>query len=472
MTSPANSVGPEPEDGAASSPPALSPALTGLGSEPRGHIGRIVAGSLATGLLTGLLLVAAPFVPAQENAVTGALLCGFATGWAMMAVLSVRYTAQPQRWAAVPAAVMGLGGILLIGFGPLVRDALNWIWPPLLLATVIWVVVCARRRLPRRTRRWLLYPVLAVLALASIGGGYETAREGADAIAYPMPGRLIDVDGHRLHLNCTGSGSPTVVLEPGAGAMSSSLGLITPEVARATRVCVYDRAGRGWSEPAAGPQDGAQIAADLHTLLHNAHVPGPYVLAGHSFGGLYMLTFAARYPDDVAGMVLVDSTAPAPTPPSSAAPSGGQSRDDLVDRVCALASIPARLGLARVYGQLSSDDLPPQSNGEALAGSVTAPNIRSTIIEYVQGSASVRQAAALRDFADKPLVVLTAGTGNDATWAAAQDRLAALSSNSVHRVVASATHQSLVADREHAAVTTVAIVQVVSAVRSAEPLTR
>jgi hypothetical protein len=171
-------------------------------------------------------------------------------------------------------------------------------------------------------------------------------------------------------------------------------------------------------------------------------------------------------------MVLVDSTAPAPASAPPAATSGGESRDDLVDRVSALASIPARLGLARVYGHLSSDDLPPRSNDEALAGSVTAGNVRSTILEYIQASASVRQAASLRDVADKPLVVLTAGTGNDATWSAAQNHLATLSSNSVHRVVEGATHQSLVADREHAAITTQAIVQVVSAVRSAEPLTR
>ena len=103
---------------------------------------------------------------------------------------------------------------------------------------------------------------------------------------------------------------------------------------------------------------------------------------------------------------------------------------------------------------------------------MTAPNIRSTIDEYVQASASVRQAAALRDFADKPLIVLTAGSGNDATWAAAQNHLATLSRNSAHRVVAGATHQSLVADREHAAVTTQAILQVVSAVRRAAPVIR
>ena len=94
--------------------------------------------------------------------------------------------------------------------------------------------------------------------------------------------------------------------------MSSNLGWIAPAVAGDTRVCVYDRAGRGWSEPANTPQDGHQIATDLHTLLDRAETfRDPTVLAGHSFGGLYVLTFAARYPDEVAGMVLVDSTAPA-----------------------------------------------------------------------------------------------------------------------------------------------------------------
>ena len=86
------------------------------------------------------------------------------------------------------------------------------------------MIVRARRQLRSRSRRWLLYPVIEMLALASMGGGYETVREAADAQAYPMPGRLIDVDGHRLHLHRTGSGSPTVVLEPGGGEMSSNLG--------------------------------------------------------------------------------------------------------------------------------------------------------------------------------------------------------------------------------------------------------
>ncbi|MDQ6754078.1 MAG: hypothetical protein M3017_11870 [Actinomycetota bacterium] len=146
----------------------------------------------------------------------------------MLAILSVRFTEQPQRWAAAPALFMGVGGLLLVWFGSSVDEVLNWVWPPALLALVIWMFVRARRQLHSRSRGWLLYPVMAMLALASIGGGYQTLGAAADAKAYPMPGQLIDVGGHRLHLNCTGSGSPTVVLEPGGGEMSSNLGRVAP----------------------------------------------------------------------------------------------------------------------------------------------------------------------------------------------------------------------------------------------------
>ena len=114
--------------------------------------------------------------------------------------------------------------------------------------------------------------------------------------------------------------------------MSSDFGLIAPAVAGDTRVCVYDRAGRGWSESAPTAPHGIQIATDLHTLLQRAQVPGPYVLAGHSFGGLYVQTFAALYPNEVAGMVLIDSTAP------DADASGYAVRPYVMDRVFALVS--------------------------------------------------------------------------------------------------------------------------------------
>jgi len=444
-------------------PPSPDPA-------PQARIGWIVVGSLATGLLAALLLVLAPFIPAAESAVTGAVLCGFALGWTMLAVLSARFTDQPQRWAAAPALFMGLGGLLLVGFGSSAHEVLNWVWPPALLGLVIWMIVSAHRQLRSRSRRWLLYPVLAMLALASVGGGYETVREAVDANAYPMPGQLIDVGGHSLHLNCTGSGSPTVVLEPGAGEMSSNLGWITPAVARHTRVCAYDRAGRGWSEPADTPQDATQIATDLHTLLQRGHVPGPFVLAGHSFGGLYVLTFADRYPDEVAGMVLVDSTAPASaTKPRAASPGDGGSYD-ILGRVSALVSTSARFGLGRLYAQLASGSLPPQSQDEVDASTATAHNLRSTIDEYVQANTSMEEAASLGDFADKPLAVLTAGSGSDAAHLASQNELATLSTNSVHRVIDGAVHEALVADEDAAATTAQAILDVVSSVRSGGPL--
>src|SRR5512133_3910345 len=436
---------------------------------PRGHIGWIVAGSLATGLVAAFLLVAAPFIAAEERAVTGAVLCGLALGWA---VLAVRFTDQPQRWAAAAALFMGVGGLLLVGFGAPVHQVLNWVWPPAMLALAVWMIVCVHRQLQSRLGRWLLYPVIAMLALASIGGGYQTLGEAADAKAYPMPGQLIDVGGHSLHLRCTGSGTPTVVLEPGAGEMSSNLGWIAPAVARDTRVCVYDRAGRGWSEPADSARDGAQIATDLHTLLQRGHVPGPYVLAGHSFGGLYVLTFAARYPNEAAGMVPVDSTAPASAAnPGTPSPDHGGSHDGM-RRVSALVSAAARLGLGRLYGQSAFGSLPPRSRDEVRASVATPSTLRSTIDEYVQASASSEQAAALRDLADKPLIVLTAGSGHDAAWSAAQNRMARLSTNSVHRIIDGATHEDLIANQKAAAATTQAILDLVSSVRSPRRLVR
>jgi pimeloyl-ACP methyl ester carboxylesterase len=429
-----------------------------------------VAGSLATGLVAALLLAAAPFIPMEKSAVTGAVLCGFALGWAMLAVLSVRFTDQPQRWAAAPALFMGLGGLILVVFGSEVQEVLAWVWPPALLALVVWMIVRTRRQLHSRSRRWLLYPVFALIALAAIGGGYETVSEALDDDP-PMTGQLIDVGGHSLHLRCSGSGSPTVVLDPGAGLMSSALGWIAPAVARQTRVCVYDRAGHGWSEPADRAQDGAQTATDLHTLLERGEVPGPFVLAGHSFGGLYVQSFAAQYPDDVAGLVLVDTTGRTSTATPATSP-GDESSHDLVGRVSVLLSSTAELGFGRLLSLGSYDSLPPQSADEAEATGSTAGNVQSTIEEYLRASASSGQAAALDDFGDKPLVVLTAGSGGDAEKFAADDELTALSTNSVHRLVDGATHESLILEQQDAAATTQAVLDVVSSVRSREPLAR
>jgi pimeloyl-ACP methyl ester carboxylesterase len=453
--------------------PGRVPSGDGSGPARRGHIARIVAGSLASGFIAALLLALAPFISPDENDVTGAVLCGFAVGWAMLAMLSTRYTEQPQRWAAAPALFMGLGGLLLIAFGDSSRAVLNWVWPPVLLALVIWMFIRARRQLHSRSRFWLLYPVLVVLALAAIGGGYETIREQADANAYPMPGQLIDVGGHRLHLHCTGSGSPTVVLQPGGGDFSAVMAWIAPAVAADTRVCVYDRAGRGWSEPADSPQDATQIALDLHTLLQRGNVPGPYVLAGHSFGGLYVLTYADLYPDDVAGMVLIDSTNPATkADPAKAKAYDTGSYDAATDRVAALGAAAARVGVVRLIGSFGYADLPAEARDEVRAKTATADYASGWIDEFVQANASGAEAAMLTDFGDKPLVVLTAGAETDATHDAAQNQLATLSTDSSHRVVEGASHAGLILDERYAQATSQAILDVVSSVRNGRPLAK
>lgn len=436
----------------------------------RGRIGVVVAASLGAGFVAALLLLAAPFVRPEEAEVTGAVLCGFALGWALLAVLSMRFTDHPQRWAEVPAVFFGVCGLLLVAFGPTVHDPLQWLWPPALLVLSVWMFLKARSHVPSRAGRWLLYPVIGFLFLASLGGGYETLSEASDADAVAAPGRLIDVGGHQMHLRCTGTGSPTVVLEPGAGSTSADTGWIAQAVDSETRVCVHDRAGRGGSEPAEGRQDARRIATDLHTLLQRAEVPGPYVLAGHSFGGLYVATFAARYPDEVAGMVLVDSTAPSAKPPAS--PPREDDSYDAMGRFSALMSVSARLGLLRLYAMTDYEELPPQSRDAARESVARAEHVRSVIDEYVQGGNSADEAAALDSFGDKPLVVLTAGVGSDAEWMAAQDRMAALSTDSVHRVVDGAAHGQLFLEEQPAAETTAAVLDVVAAVRGSGQLAK
>jgi pimeloyl-ACP methyl ester carboxylesterase len=122
------------------------------------------------------------------------------------------------------------------------------------------------------------------------------------------PGKLIDVGGHRLHINCTGKGNPTIVMEAGAGDFSFDWSFVQPEVARFARVCTYDRAGYAWSEAGPTPRTMQQIVYELHTGLNNAGIKSPYVLVGHSLGGLIVRVFVNQYPKEVAGMVLVDSS--------------------------------------------------------------------------------------------------------------------------------------------------------------------
>src|SRR5438270_7035950 len=276
----------------------------------RGRVGLIAAGSLITGFVVAIVLVIGPFGGAQEHVIMGTALLGWALGWALLAVLSIRWTDQPQRWAIVPAVLMALAGASLLIFRPdaTAFNVLGWIWPPALIALAVWMTMQARRHLRSLTRRLMLYPLFVAIFIAGVAGSYETIQEQVDRSSTAMPGHLIDVGGHRLYVRCTGSGSPAVVLVSGLAETSTYWGgWIAPAVAQNTTVCAYDRAGQGWSDPPASPQVGVAVAIDLHNLLANAQIPAPYVVVGHSTGGVYARIFAARYPDQVAGMVMLDS---------------------------------------------------------------------------------------------------------------------------------------------------------------------
>lgn len=441
---------------AVTAPPAAAPPRSG-------RIGRIVAGSIALGLSAALTLVLFVLPGGREHVVTGSLLLAFAAGWANLAFLSARRTDQPQRWARVPAVAMAATGTALIVCAPgdRVMADLGWIWPPALFVLAIWMFRSARRALPGRSRAWLIQPICVSLALVAVGGATETAFEAADSSLDAPAGQTYEVAGHRMYLHCTGTGSPTVVLSNGFGERSPSWSWIAPTIAATTRVCVYDRAGQGWSEAAHEPQDGAQVAADLHATLAAAHVDGPYVLAGHSTGGVYDMIFAARYPSQVAGLVLLDSATPAQF---TALPEYPRFYSTY-RRASGVLPTLARIGVGRLAAPLQFAGLPAAARDQERSFAATARDFRGQRDEWSELPTSFKQAKALTTFGAKPLIVLTAGKDQDPGWADAQDELATLSTDTVHRVVSGVTHADLLVNRRFAANSSRAIADVVTAVR-------
>src|SRR5207253_179223 len=395
----------------------------------KGHVGLIVAGSVITGFVVALVLVIGPFGGAQEHVIMGTALLGWALGWALLAVLSTRWSNQAQRWAIVPAALMAVAGACLLIVTPDANamNLLGWIWPLALIALAVWMTVQARRTLRSITRRLILYPLCVGLVVAGVGGGYETIQEQVDRSTTAMPGHLVDVGGRRLYLHCTGSGSPTVVLVSGLAETSIYWGgWIAPAVARNTTVCAYDRAGQGWSDPPASPQDGVAVATDLHTLLDHAQIPGPYVLVGHSTGGVYIRVFAARYPDQVAGMVLLDSQ---PNEAFTGLP-GFPSFYTTIRPASALFPSLARVGLFRLVNQFASDPLPVPTRHEERSVISTANLNRIQRDEFAELPMSLKEAAALTTLGDRPLIVVTAAKGTQTGWLPLQDKMTGLSTNS------------------------------------------
>jgi pimeloyl-ACP methyl ester carboxylesterase len=438
-------------------------------SRRRLPVGVVVATAMGAGLTTALVLVLIVFSGATEPVITGAALLGLAIGWTLVAALTARLTDQPQRWAAVPAAVLATTGAGLIALTPgnSALTAAGWVWAPAALVLAVWMVRAARRAMTGRSR-WLLYPVIGLATVAALGSLVESVSLARDRGRYAMTGALYDVGGHQLHLTCTGNGGPTVVLENGLSEISPLWSAVTAQIARSTRVCAYDRAGQGWSDDVAKPQDGIAIATDLHTLLARAGEHGPYVLAGHSSGGTLAMTYAARYPAQVAGMVLLDSSSPhqfsdQPDFPGTYA---------MMRRLLPLMPALARVGALHLVPAAASTALSPSAAAQVQAFTTSPRGARNMRDEQSMLRAVFTQAQALTTFDPKPLAVVTATENARGTkgWASAQDRMAALSTNSTHWV-ADTTHVGLLDDVHGSLDSVRAISAVVNAVRTGTPVT-
>jgi pimeloyl-ACP methyl ester carboxylesterase len=270
---------------------------------------------------------------------------------------------------------------------------------------------------------------LAIVAVtAAAGAAYEAIAGMGDAVAYPPAGRLVDIGGYRLHIDCRGEGSPTVVMDAGLGGSSLDWTLVQPELATTTRVCVYDRAGMGWSEPSPLPRTPGTIADELHLLLENAGIDGPYLLVGHSLAGKNVRMFARAYPEDVAGMVLVDAR--------SEQIDAQTSKADVEAFAAALKtqataySLARRFGIARLFGAglVGEPLLSPAIASEMVLLQTQPGSIDETTREGLARSADDEVLASSR-LGSMPLVVIAAegsmtGIPN---WTAAQHSLAALS---------------------------------------------
>ena len=325
-----------------------------------------------------------------------------------------------------------------------------------------------------RMRIWLkrvLWGLLAMIIIFPVSGAlYQGIATEMDKRNYPPLGQLVDVGGYRLHLYCIGEntdGRPTVILETGLGGLATSAdwARVQPEVAKTTRVCAYDRAGLGWSDPGPQPRDAQHIASELHTLLQNSQTPGPYVLVGWSYGGLYIRAYASQYREEVAGLVLLDSSSPEQCTSTPA----WQAQCASTARIASVAHVLARFGVMRVIGLFqATTGLPEPQSGALLASFSATKDWDAQNAELLASPATNTQVLSSKPLGAVPLFVVTAtdhGASPDLEkqWQVWQAGYTALSANSVQRVAPGATHSSLVFSATDARVSIDAILRVVEA---------
>jgi pimeloyl-ACP methyl ester carboxylesterase len=290
---------------------------------------------------------------------------------------------------------------------------------------------------------------VVVILAAATGALYQAMAERRDLSRFAAPGRRVDIGGRRLHLLCTGAGSPTVILEASGLASYRDWAKVQPELARLTRVCSYDRAGMGWSDRSPRPASAQAIVDDLRALLRAAQIAPPYVLVGHSAPAMATRLFAAEHPDEVRGLVLVD-TAPEDLPRELPRVFGRMRASSRVGRVA------VRLGLVRAWNPFHID-------GEDRALTYRSPPfdaVASLVSSFPESARQLGQAPPLPH--ELPLVVLTHGRGGDwagpglippaeadtveERWQAAQVRLAAHSARG--RVVVAPNSGHMIPDEQ------------------------
>jgi|SRR5579859_861444 len=246
-------------------------------------------------------------------------------------------------------------------------------------------------------RRILLGIFWLILFAAIAGVLYENISEARDRRFNPMPGKLVDVGGRKMHINCTGQGIPTVILDSGLGDSYVSWHKVQPEIAKFTRVCSYDRAGVGYSDPSNEPRTSQVIAEQLHALLQAAQIPPPFVLVGHSMGGYDVRLYASLYPNDVAGMVLVDASHP---DQENRLPAELKSMEGSWMREAEFLAYSTPFGVPRLLG--FCDD-----NPSGRAADCNFHTAREGVEELKAFSASAKQVAGTGALGDMPLAVLS-----------------------------------------------------------------
>ena len=314
----------------------------------------------------------------------------------------------------------------------------------------------------RWIRRVLTALALAFVFLAFAGFSYEQIGRRKDRQNRFRIGRPIDMGGRSLNIDCAGEGSPAVILESGGGGYGGyGWRKVQPEVAKFTEVCWYDHAGEGWSDPPPTARSSETIVHDLHELLQRTPVLSPYVLVGHSIGGSYVRVFTARYPSEVAGVVLVDSSHPEQREPAIML--SPISRAPLVARrlLCSAIPILGRFGIIRFAMRNEPVFVPPQfiSDGSAAVRAMRAQRVKALETDAAQGCAATENGAIRPDrgsgnpevdqaarnagnLGDRPLVVLTAGQYWKPDDPSAAQEIALFHQIWVHQLQADLTHLS------------------------------